>query len=134
MSKKRSSKYYDQKIIEALSKLPRVIEDKKHNLIIYVKNDRARTNETRFEHIAKSEHELKVRDIESIPEGISNYEKFRKSEILKETYYYFIKRRNNLKGYIQLAVKLYKGEKNKAYIKTIFITYSVKWMYPRKKI
>ena len=133
MSKKRNSKYYDKNIIEALQKLPETIEDKKHNLIIYVRNDQARSNETRFEHIAKNAHELKVKDIESIPNGISCYVKFRKSENLKETYYYYIKRNNKLKGYIQLAVKLYKGERNKAYIKTIFITYSIKWLYPRKK-
>ena len=133
MSKKRNSKNYDQNIIEALQKLPEIIEDKKHNLLIYVRNDQARSNETRFEHIAKNAHELKVRDIEAIPEGITGYVKFRKSENLKETYYYYIKRKSNLKGYIQLAVKLYEGEKNKAYIKTIFITYSVKWMYQRKK-
>ena len=133
MSKKKSNKHYDHNIIKALEELPSVLEDKKHNLVIYIRNDQARTNETRFEHIAKNGHELKVKDIQAIPEGISNYEKFRKSETLKETYYYFIKRRNNLKGYVQLAVILYKGDKKKAYIKTIFITYSSKWMYPRKK-
>ena len=40
-----------------------------------VRNDRARSNETRFEHIAKKNHQLKVRDIELIPEGINEYAK-----------------------------------------------------------
>ena len=133
MSKKKANIYYDRNIIEALKKLPSPIEDKKHNLSIYVNNDQARSNESRFEHIAKSAHELKVRDIESIPEGILKYERFRKSTSLKDTYYYFIKRKNNMRGYIQLAVKLFEGDAKKAYIKTIFITYSIKWLYPRKK-
>ena len=133
MSKKKANIYYDRNIIEALKKLPSPIEDKKHNLSIYVNNDQARSNESRFEHIAKSAHELKVKDIESIPEGILKYERFRKSTSLKDTYYYFIKRKNNMRGYIQLAVKLFEGDVKKAYIKTIFITYSTKWMYPRKR-
>ena len=56
MPKKKSNNYYDQNIIEALKKLPNPIEDKKHNLSIYVNNDQARSNESRFEHIAKSVH------------------------------------------------------------------------------
>ena len=126
MSKKRSANFYDQKIIEALRKLPSPIEDKRHNLLIYVEDDRSRSNETRFEHIAKNYHELKVKDIEAIPKGIVQYVKFKKSKELKETYYYYIKRKNDKGGFIRLAVKLFEGEKKKAYIKTIFITYRIK--------
>ena len=85
MTKKTNGKY-DLKLIEALKKLPSQIEDKKHGFIIVVRNDRARSNETRFEHIAKKNHQLKVRDIELIPEGINKYAKFSKSLELKDTY------------------------------------------------
>ena len=75
MAKKSLGKY-DQNIIEALEKLPKLMEDKRHGFVIEVKDDKARSNETRFQHIAKRTHELKVRDIECITEGIRNYVKF----------------------------------------------------------
>ena len=89
-------------------------------------NNKSRSNETRFEHIAKVYHELKVSDIESIKEGIANYITFYKSVDLKDTYYYIIKRKGKWKGMIQVAIKLYENELHKAYVKTIFITYRVK--------
>ena len=124
--KKKSLEKYDQKLIDALEKLPPTIEDKKHGFIIVVRNDQARTNETRFEHIAKRNHELKVRDIELIPEGVKRYAKFSKSDELKDTYYYYILRKGKDKGFVQLAIKLIEGETNLYYIKTIFISYRIK--------
>ena len=126
MSKKRSDKTYDQNLINALKKLPSTIEDKKHGFIIQVRDDRARSNETRFDHIAKRMHELKVRDIESIPEGIKNYVKFSKSKELKDTYSYYIKRKGGDRGFIQVAILIDINDKKKAYIKTIFIAYRLK--------
>jgi len=123
---RKSNDIYDQNLIDALKELPSEIEDKKHNLIICVSNDLARSNETRFEHIAKRDHELKVRDIKAIPEGIRNYVLFAKSKELKETYYYYINRKGKSKGFIQLAVKLYENSKVRAYIKTIYICYRIK--------
>ena len=125
MTKKTNGKY-DLKLIEALKKLPSQIEDKKHGFIIVVRNDRARSNETRFEHIAKKNHQLKVRDIELIPEGINKYTKFSKSLELKDTYYYYILRKGKDKGFVQLAIKLIEGEKKLYYIKTIFVSYRIK--------
>lgn len=125
MTKKNSHKRYDNNLIEALEKLPNPIYDKKHNIYIYVDNGRARSNETRYEHLAKSSHQLKRRDIESIPEGISNYFAFKISKRHKETYYYYILRKGNQKGFIQVAVKLLKGSRDRAYIKTIFVTYRI---------
>ena len=63
--------------------------------------------------MAKKSHELKVRDIKAIPEGIRNYVKFDKSNEIENTYYYFINR---------------KGEDNpkKARIKTIFVAHRLK--------
>lgn len=125
MAKKANEKY-DIKLIEALKKLPPLIEDKRHGFIIQIRDDKARSNETRFQHIAKKMHELKVRDIESIPEGIKNYVKFTVSKELKDTYYYFISRKGKDKGFIQLAIKLKEGEKKVYYVKTIFISYRLK--------
>lgn len=125
MAKKSLGKY-DQNIIEALEKLPKLIEDKRHGFVIEVKNDRARSNETRFQHISKRTHQLKSRDIECIPEGIRNYIKFSKSDDLKDTYYYFIKRKGGDKGFIQLAILVDIHDKKKAYIKTAFIAYRLK--------
>ena len=71
-------------------------------------------------------HELKVRDIESIPGGISNYIKFVKSKDIKDTYYYYIKRKGEDKGFIQVAILLDLNDKRLAYLKTIFIAYRLK--------
>ena len=125
MAKKTNGKY-DLKLIEALKKLPSIIEDKRHGFVIQIRDDMARSNETRFQHIAKKNHELKVRDIESIPEGIRCYVRFTKSKEQKDTYYYYIDRKGEDKGFIQLAIKLKEGESKIYYIKTIFITYRIK--------
>lgn len=126
MSKKRKQPKIDSNLINALNKIDFPIYDKKHDLYIYAIDNRARSNESRFEHIAKSHHELKVRDIEGIPDGIENYFKFTKSTTLKETFYYFYKRKGESKGFVQLAIKLFKNNKKKAYIKTIYIAYRIK--------
>lgn len=124
MAKKKNEKY-DQNIIEALRKLPSEIEDKRHNFVIEIKNDKARSNETRFEHIAKKNHELKVRDIEAIPEGIKRYVRFLKSNEMENTYYYFINRKGKNKGFIQVAILVDEDNPNRARIKTVFIAYRI---------
>ena len=126
MSKKRNDKIYDLKLIEALKKLPSQIEDKRHGFIIEIKDDRARSNETRFEHIAKKTHELKVRDIEAIPEGIIRYIKYVKSEEIENTFCYYIKRRGEDRGFIQVVILIDEDNPKKARIKTIFIAHRIK--------
>ena len=125
MAKKTNVKY-DLKLIEALKKLPPLIEDRRHGFVIYIRDDQARSNETRFQHIAKKMHELKVRDIESIPEGIKDYMRFAKSKEIKDTYYYYIKRKGGDKGFIQVAILVDINDKKIAYLKTIFIAYRIK--------
>lgn len=122
---KKSPEKYNQKIIDALQKLPKYIEDKRHGFVIEVKDDRARSNETRFQHIANYKHELKALDIEAIVEGIKCYVRFAKSKSLKDTYYYYINRKGEDKGFIQLAIKLIEGQERNYYIKTIFITHRI---------
>ncbi len=126
MSKKRNDKIYDLKLIEALKKLPSQIEDKRHGFIIEIKDDRARSNETRFEHIAKKNHELKVRDIEAIPEGIIRNIKYVKSEEIENTFCYYIKRKGEDRGFIQVVILIDEDNPKKARIKTIFIAHRIK--------
>ena len=126
MSKKRNDKIYDLKLIEALKKLPSQIEDKRHGFIIEIKDDRARSNETRFEHIAKKNHELKVRDIEAIPEGIIRYIKYVKSEEMENTFCYYIKRKGEDRGFIQVVILIDEDNPKRARIKTIFIAHRIK--------
>lgn len=128
MTKVRHLLEHDQHIIDALEELPKEIVDRKHNLIICLDNNYSRNNETRFEHIAKKYHELKVRDIKAIPEGIIKYVKFEKSKEHKETFYYFISRKGEDTGFIQVAVKLYEHDKKRAYVKTIYITHRPNWL------
>ena len=126
MAKKKYDKHYDQKLVDALKKITSPIYDKKHQFYVYFINDQARTNKTRFEHIAKRGHELKVRDIESITNGINNYIAYTKSKDVKDTYRYYIKRKGKDRGFIVVAILVDINDKSKAYIKTIFINYSLK--------
>ena len=128
MTKVRHLLEHDQHIIDALEELPKEIVDRKHNLNICLDNNYSRNNETRFEHIAKKYHELKVRDIKAIPEGIIKYVKFEKSKEHKETFYYFISRKGEDTGFIQVAVKLYEHDKKRAYVKTIYIAHRPNWL------
>lgn len=123
MTKKLPSIEHDQNIVNALNKLPQVIFDKKHNMSICLDNSQVRSNENRFEHIAKKYHQLKVRDIERIPNGIVNYVKYEKDKNADETYCYYIDRGGSDKGFIKVFIKLYANDKSKAYIKTIYIVY-----------
>lgn len=122
MSKRSHTIKPDQNIIGALKKIPSPIYDKKHKHYVYFIND-VDHNQTRFEHIAKQYHELRVRDIESIFGGINDYVLYKKSKNHKDTYYYYINRKGMDKGFVQVAIKLIEGETNKYYVKTIFITY-----------
>ena len=57
-------------MFEALKSLPNPIEDKRHNIDIYFNDDRARSNESRFEHVIEKRHELLPSDIKRIPNNI----------------------------------------------------------------
>ena len=126
MTRKFKENEYNLDILDALKKLPKEVYDKKHKITVCFENDNARTNETRFEHIAKRNHELKVRDIESIPKGINCYLKFSKSKDIKDTYYYYIPRKGNDYGLIQVAILIDLNDRTRARVKTIFITYKIK--------
>ena len=99
--------------------------DKKHGYYIYVEG-RARSNQTRVEHIVEYGHNLKVRDLELVPEGITKYFCYKKDPIYKNTFNYYIKRKGEDKGFIKLSVRVSDGDKEHAWVKTIFITYKIK--------
>lgn len=126
MTKLNPSVEHDQNIIEALEKLPKTIYDKKHDLLLYLNDNKTRSNETRFEHIAKKYHQLKVRDIKAIPEGINNYVEFFKNKFINDTYSYLIHRQGKDKGFIEVDILIDLYDRKKAYIKTAYIVYRLK--------
>ena len=122
---KKKKLTYEEKLEKAPKSLPFPIEDNKHRIKIYCVNDRARSNQTRFEHIIEERHRLKISDIESIPRKI-NESDLEKDPRRKNTYNLYIRRNINLGGYIQISLGLNFKESNKAKIKTIFVTYKHK--------
>lgn len=120
--KKRLS--HDQRIINALEKIQSPIFDKRHNLSIYFINDRVRSNETRFEHISKTSHELQVHDLERIPRQLNNIKTtFKPDKKHKDTVNYYIQRF----GYtdlifIKMSVLVDEHNPKMGKVKTIFIT------------
>ncbi|MBO7573227.1 MAG: hypothetical protein J6T25_00315 [Bacilli bacterium] len=90
-----------------------------------LENDRARSNESRIEHIINSRHDLKPSDIKRIPKKIEKAI-FKKDKERKDTYNFYIERNNYQKQFIKISVKIEFDKSNKATIKTIFITDSIK--------
>lgn len=112
---------YETKMINALKALPTPIEDTKHDLLLHFANNRARSNESRYEHILKGSHKLMPRDIKSIPEGIKN-SKLKKDKYRKRTFEYILKRNGNKKEYIRICIVLDKNDSHVAFVKTMFIS------------
>lgn len=125
MTQRKPQKYDSEKLIEAIEKWPTPIIDKKHQLSIYVEG-RARSNQTRVEHIVEYGHDLKVRDLESVPEGITNYFAYKKDPTYKDTYNYYLKRKGEDKGLIKISIQIDNNNPKRAWIKTIYITYHIK--------
>ena len=123
---RRKGLSYEEKLINALRKLPSPLEDKKHNLKIYFDDNRARSNESRFEHIINQRHGLLASDIERILRYI-NASKLKKDKDRKDTFNLFIKRNTFNNEYIKIALKIEDSNPRKAIVKTIFITEVVKW-------
>ena len=101
---KRKGLSYEEKITNALKKLPNPLEDKRHNLKIYFNDDRARSNQSRFEHIVDDRHGLLTSDIEKIPRYIKT-SKLKKDPERKNTFNLFIKRNNANCEYIKISLK-----------------------------
>ncbi|MBO6280475.1 MAG: hypothetical protein J6M95_02720 [Bacilli bacterium] len=122
---KRKGLTYEQKLIDALKKLPNPIIDKRHNLKIYFIDDRARSNQSRFEHIINQRHGLRPSDFERIERNIKKCI-FKKDLERAETYNLYIRRNNIRDEYIKISVKISPDEPDIARVKTIFITRVIK--------
>ena len=125
MSKRKPRIYNPTNLIEAIEKWPNPMHDKKHGYYIYVEG-RARSNQTRVEHIIEYGHDLKARDLELVPNGIKNYFEYRKDSVYKNTFNYYIKRGGQDKGFIKVSVRISDYDNKYAWIKTVFITYKIK--------
>ena len=123
---KKTTLTYEQKISNAIYSLPNPIEDKRHSLLIYFIDNRARSNETRFAHIAQKRHKLNVSDILRIPKRI-NTSIFKKDKERKETYNLYIKRNGYSDDqYIKLSLSIEDKNPCRGVVKTIFITERIK--------
>ena len=125
MSKRKPRLYDPTKLIDAIKKWPNPMFDKKHGYYIYVEG-RARSNQTREEHIVEYGHDLKVRDLDSVPDGIKNYFEYKKDPIYKDTYNYYIIRKGLDRGFVKVSIQIDSNNSKHAWVKTIFITYKIK--------
>ena len=125
MSKKKPKIYNPIHLIEAIRKWPNPIIDKKHNYAIYLEEE-ARTNQTRIQHIVRQDHNLKVRDLENVPNGINDYFEYKADPVYKNTFNYYITRKGEDKGFVKVSVEIDNQDKTKARLKTVFVTYEIK--------
>ena len=125
MRKRKPRIYNPTNLLEAIKKWPNPICDNKHGYNIYIEG-RARSNQTREEHIIEYGHDLKARDLKLIPNGINNYFDYKKDPIYKNTFNYYIKRGGQDKGFIKVSIRKSDIDSKRAWIKTIFITYNIK--------
>lgn len=122
---KRKGLSYEQKLINALKKLPNPLEDKRHNIMIYFDDNRARSNQGRFEHIVNLRHGLKPSDIQRIPRYIKTCI-FKKESGRSDTYNIYIKRNSFNDEYIKVSMEIKSDNPKVATVKTIFITRNIK--------
>lgn len=125
MTKRKPLIYDPTLLIEAIKKWPNPMFDKKHDLYIYVEGN-ARSNQSRVDHIVEYGHDLKVRDLEAVPEGIKNYFAYKKDPVYKNTFNYYIKRKGMDKGFIKVSIRISDNDPHYAWVKTIFISYKIK--------
>ena len=125
MRKKKPHVYNPSDLIRVIEKWPNPMFDRKHNYYIYVEG-KARSNQTRIDHIVEYGHDLKVRDLELVPNGINNYFDYRKDPVYKNTFNYYIIRKGKDRGFIKVSVRISDNDKTHAWVKTIFITYNIK--------
>ena len=125
MSKKRPKIYNPEHLLNAIRKWPNPMYDKRHGFYIYIEG-RARSNQTREEHMVEYGHDLKVRDLDAVPNGIKNYFDYRKDPKYKNTFNYYINRGGMDKGFVKLSVRISDNDPKHAWVKTIFIAYKIK--------
>lgn len=126
MSKKKPKKFNQKDLVRVINSWSLPFYDKRHDYNLYLVDDRARSNETRIDHIVKYSHDLKARDLELVPKGINDYFSYKKDSVYKNTYNYYILRKGEDKGFVKVSIRRSDNNPNYAWIKTIFITYKVK--------
>ena len=112
---------YEEKIIKALKSLPNPLIDNKHRIIIVLDNNRERSNESRFEHIAVSRHELLPSDIKQIPKRTET-SILKKDKERTNTYNIYIARNGHVGEYIKISIEIDFKKSNIGFVKTIYIT------------
>lgn len=125
MSKRKPHVYNPTHLLEAIKKWIMPMHDKKHGYDIHIE-EKARSNQTREQHIVRCGHDLKVRDLELVPQGINNYFEYRKDPVYKNTFNYYILRAGMDKGFIKVSIRISDIDNTYAWIKTIYITYKIK--------
>ena len=126
MSPKRKPRNYNPTdLINAINSLPNPMVDTKHSLSIFIEG-KARSNQTRVEHIAEFGHDLKVRDIVLIPDGIKNYFSYKMDPVYKDTFNYYLKRKGKDRGFVKVSIQIDKNNPQRAWVKTIYVTYKIK--------
>ena len=124
MAKKKGLSY-EEKMLNAIGKLPVPIEDIKHRIKIFFIDDRARSNQTRYEHIIEIRHELNPNDIKRVQRKI-NSSILKKDEDREDTYNLYIRRTNYSDEYIKISMELNYSKSNEAIVKTMYITKNLK--------
>ena len=123
---KRKGLSYEEKLINALKKLPNPLVDKRHGINIYFVDDRARSNQGRFNHIVDQRHGLRPSDIERIARYIG-VSKLKKDQERKNTFNLYIKRNCADNEYIKISLRVSRSNPTDVFVKTIFITKVYKW-------
>ena len=125
MAKQKVNKV-NNRLLEYLLSVKSPILDKRHNLVVYLDDNRARSNQTRFEHIVRDNHRLKVCDLKRLFTLFTVEGKLKKDFLRKDTYNYYLTRNSKGNEFIKMSIQLDKNDKSKGKIKTIFITRNVK--------
>ena len=122
---KKKKQTYEERMIEALNALPNPLKDAKHRISIVLENDRARSNETRLEHIMDFRHDLTPSDIKRKKKKI-NDSVLKKDQERTDTYNIYIERNNYRLEYIKISIELNFKKSNVGKIKTIYIDKTIK--------
>lgn len=116
----------DDKLLEYIKSVKSPLLDKRHNITIYLDDNRARSNQSRFEHIVRKDHRLSINDLKRLFSEYNCTSKFRKDKKHKHTYCYYVKRNHSSNEYIKMCIYIDDEAKRIAKVKTIFITRNLK--------
>ncbi len=116
----------DNKLLEYIKTVKSPLIDTRHNITIYLDDNRARSNQSRFEHIVRKDHRLSQSDLKRLFELFVIEGKFKKDKERKGTYNYYVSRSKRGYEFIKMSVQIDKKDPHIAKVKTIFITRNVK--------